>query len=409
MQSLRVSKDAGLYVYLACILHASGKLNPEAQVARRKNRFGTVQLLKSKKFRAFYTHKGVYVKAPRTFVNKSDANDWLLEEELLISKGLWVAPDCRAESYSSPVEFCAFLEHYKNVRRVNGQPIRDTTKALYDKLARNRLSQFAGRNLASITPTEISTWYANQSSEGRITSTSAAYRLIRGMFNQAMDEGADILSNPCNIKGVNKAKTGKLMTTPNLEQVKLIANAIEPEYRLMVLISAYGVLRFGELAGLQAKDFRRTSFEDGTEYYDIRISKQASLRGGQVTISPPKSAAGDRTTPVSPSLTKLIDEHLLSLAGNRTDWAFPSPGSNDCLKYHLLENRFAKALKALGFDGQGITLHSLRKSGATAYANGGANVAEVQSLLGDSSANAALLYIRETGRKSKLAASLPGI
>jgi len=47
-----------------------------------------------------------------------------------------------------------------------------------------------------------------------------------------------------------------------------------------------------------------------------------------------------------------------------------------------------------------ITPHSLRRGGATDYANTGANIDEVKAFLRDASATAALRYVKATNRKA---------
>jgi integrase len=56
----------------------------------------------------------------------------------------------------------------------------------------------------------------------------------------------------------NPCKDVPLPAEPHIEQrfltaaeVELLADAMEPRFRAMVLLAAYGGLRFGELAGLR--------------------------------------------------------------------------------------------------------------------------------------------------------------
>ncbi len=73
------------------------------------------------------------------------------------------------------------------------------------------------------------------------------------------------------------------------DQVAKITAAMDAEYQAMVLLAAYGSLRFGELAGL-----RRHRVD--VLHKTIQVEESAvELADGRVTFGPPKSASGRRT------------------------------------------------------------------------------------------------------------------
>jgi hypothetical protein len=59
-----------------------------------------------------------------------------------------------------------------------------------------------------------------------------------------------IRRNPCRIKKAGQDKAEE-HPTATLEQVFAIAAAIQPRYRLFVLLATFAQLRFGELAALR--------------------------------------------------------------------------------------------------------------------------------------------------------------
>jgi integrase len=74
----------------------------------------------------------------------------------------------------------------------------------------------------------------------------------------------------------------------HVEQVTAIADQVPPRYRALVLVAAFGGLRWGELVGLRRK---RIDLEAGT----VTVAEQLVEVNGAFSIGSPKSAAGRRT------------------------------------------------------------------------------------------------------------------
>ena len=99
----------------------------------------------------------------------------------------------------------------------------------------------------------IRTWRQGLLGGGLGPSTVAkSYRLLRSMFATAVDDGI-VARNPCRIRGaaIEKPAERPVLT---LEEVGRLAEAIEPRYRLLVLLAVFGSLRWGELLGLRKSD-----------------------------------------------------------------------------------------------------------------------------------------------------------
>lgn len=373
------------------------------QAASRRKRFGTVRPLPSGKFQAFYTHKYMKVTAPRTFVFRKDANQWLLNEEMAISNGTWIEPSKRGKVAQRDVSLGDYLERYIVRQRRNGHPIRPSTAHLYRKLLKNQLAPFANVLMSDIDEEAVNDWHHSLSSSGKLTSSANAYKLLRAMMNMALREKV-VLSNPCNIKGAQNASTQRPIFTPSLTEVHQLADRLAGDNRLIVLLATYGVMRFGEVAGLQRRDFRLDSQSGPKPMFDVHIQRQVQYFGGAFHVTPPKSKEGVRTTPLSPALTDEISGKLATLK-RADDFLFSHPSTGHIRNDHF-ERVLRAELKKMGMDGLGWTIHSFRRAGATAYANSGANSAELQSVLGDASVTAALRYVQKTGRAKQLAASL---
>ncbi len=98
-----------------------------------------------------------------------------------------------------------------------------------------------------------------------------------------------------------------LIPPPGLER---LASAIQPRYRAMVLVMAWGTLRIGEASGLRRSD---VDLDAGT----IRIENNAVQVLGRPLEGPPKTKAGRRSMTLPPSvLTTSARIWIVSLAAN---------------------------------------------------------------------------------------------
>ena len=78
-----------------------------------------------------------------------------------------------------------------------------------------------------------------------------AYRLLSRILGTAA-EGGYLLRNPCTVKGAGQERAPE-MRFATVAQVTALADAIGARYRALVLVAAYGGLRWGELVGLKDK------------------------------------------------------------------------------------------------------------------------------------------------------------
>jgi len=367
--------------------------------------FGTSRQLASGKWQAFYTHDYERVTAPHTFRTKTEADSWSAIEHAKVLTGTWISPKHRPTE-TKDFTFQAYAEVYFKEKRTNAsKPIEESTKDLYRKGIKNQLVVFHGRDIRTITRHDVDAWHVAVTANRQLSSAANAYKFLRAMMNFAVKKG-DISVNPCQVKGGQSGRTGRKEYTPTLAEVKLVASKLEPEFELLTLLATYGVLRFGEAAGLQKGDFKKFKADNGEAYYKVHIQRQVKYFSRHFEVAKPKSAAGDRTTALHPSFTKMLEAYLAELP-HKESYLFQHKGS--FLRNDHYERKMKKAVEAAGFGGLGWRVHSLRHAGATAYANQNANLAEVMAVLGDISPVAAIRYINQTGRGVLLSSQLEGI
>ncbi len=139
--------------------------------------------------------------------------------------------------------------------------------------------------LSKLTAPAIRSWYAHLVREAPNSISPKAYRLLHAILATATDDGL-IPTNPCRIRGASSERAPE---RPSLSvgQVSDLARAIEPRWRSLVLLAAYGGLRFGELIGLRRRDIDLL--------HDHR--REPVGRIGQRATSSDRAEVGSRPTP----------------------------------------------------------------------------------------------------------------
>ncbi len=87
------------------------------------------------------------------------------------------------------------------------------------------------------------------------------------------------------------------------EQVERVADSIQPRFRAMVLVAAYGGLRFGELSALRRQ---RIDVLRGR----VQVAETLVQVGAELSFGPPKTRKGRRTVPLPRRVMDELDNHL---------------------------------------------------------------------------------------------------
>jgi integrase len=153
----------------------------------------------------------------------------------------------------------------------------------------------------------------------------------------------------------------------------------------MILVAAYGGLRWGELVGLRV---RHVDLLHGT----VRVAEQITEVNGAFVVGPPKSEAGTRTVTLPAVAVVALADHLDRHPGAGTDGlVFPAADGDGYLRRSNFRRRvWLPATKAAGVPG--LRFHDLRHTAATFAAATGATTRELMERIGHSSPAAALRY-----------------
>lgn len=367
---------------------------------KRKSRkgFGSIEKLKSGRYRAYWRKGSIKVLADETFPNRQLASDWLAAQQVAIAKGL-IDPEL-AEEELSPVKadvptFKEWKETYLARREKEGG-MKPKTIQSYKSCFKAHLEDTFGDKLINlITNQQVKDWY-NGFDGKKLGARKSTYRVFSALMNAAVDEGL-IDASPVHVKGA----VSKKPTTDNhrnivatCDQVSRLAEAMPDEYRIAVLLAFWCSLRFGEITELRRKDVR---FKGEKAVISVTRAVQYAAGFGY-TVGPPKSEAGIRDIAVPPTIVAVLKEHIAKyVAPDKESLLVHSPVS--LVKWYSnksMNGHFAKAKRAVPDLDQRFTFHGLRHSGLTLAGQSGATLAELMHRAGHANAETVMIYQHAT-------------
>ncbi|GGS49407.1 tyrosine-type recombinase/integrase [Streptomyces violaceus] len=355
-------------------------------MAQKRRHFGRVRKLPSGRYQARYLGPdGQLRPAPETFRTKRDADDWLADKQTELRRGDWHDPD------AGKVPFGEYAAAWIKERELT-----TTTRQLYGSLLRHHLEPaFGAVNVAEISPPLVRRWRADKLASGTGPTTVAkAYALLRAIMSTAVADQM-IRRNPCTIKGASTVHTPE-RPTATVQEVYDLADAMQPRYRVLVLMAGFLGLRWGELIGLHRRDI-------DLDHGAVRVRRAvAELFNGQREIKAPKSAAGKRTVSIPAAIIPDIRDHLERYAEHGADGRVFLGSKGATPRRNHFNRLWRKACSDAGI--KGLHFHDLRHTGNTLAASTGASTRELMSRMGHSTARAALIYQHASAERDRLIA-----
>jgi len=355
-----------------------------AGTRQRRRSFGRMRRTSAGRFQVGYVGPdGRLWNAPETFANEADANRWLEIKEAEIRDGRWVSP--AEERVDKEAYFRDWVAGWLETKVKSGE-FRPRTAEEYSKyLDRFILPKFGDKKVKAITASMVREWYYEDLNPDTPSMRSHVDEAFRHMMNGAVAEDMRD-DNACKIIQ-RKTRAHKPVVLSIVELIEL-AEAINPRYKLMILIAGSSTLRFGEVTALRRSDIVFT--EDGRCL--IRVDKGVSRTKEGFHVGDPKTEAGRRTPRLPAMFVGDVRRHLLEYAAPGKDGLlFPAKGDPD---NHLATSTFAKvftvAKKRTGHDR--LTFHDLRHTAAVMAAQTGASLADLMERMGHSSPKAAMIY-----------------
>jgi integrase len=229
----------------------------------------------------------------KSFSRKVDAERFVATVESGKLQGTWTDPT------RGKVTFAAWLETWWTTAADLRPSTRARDEAYFSSLV---LPRFGGTPLAAIRQPDIQAWVSELSARGFKPATVVkAYQLLGRTLTAAVN--ADMIArSPCRAVRLPKVEREEMRFLTPVEVARL-ADAIDPGYRALVLLGAYGGLRIGELAGLrrQRVDLLRGTVDVAEIVVEVR---------GKLFIGPPKTRAGRRTVGLPRAVVEELAAHL---------------------------------------------------------------------------------------------------
>ncbi|KHL18530.1 site-specific recombinase XerD [Mumia flava] len=353
--------------------------------------FGAIRKLPSGRHQASYI--GPDLKrhtAPNTFDTSSDAEGWLSKERKLMvdDEKTWTAPATRSGTRRSGVTLREYaMPALERRRSRGGEKLRPRTIVLYrGLLERVILPTLGDMPMKSITEADVEAWYDTLPRDTR-TQNAHAYALLKSLFHQAIEKDRPPLAttNPCRISGADKTSRVREIRPITPKQLEKIVRAMPERDQALVLLAAWGGLRYGELAELRRGDLDL----DAPAVYVRRAVVRAD---GVDIVGEPKSKNGIRKVALSRTIVPALREHLDDhVAPDDDALLFPHhPGEDKHLPQSVFYQRWIVARDAAGVPD--LRVHDLRHTSAVWAARAGANLRELMDRLGHGTSAVALRY-----------------
>ena len=304
-----------------------------------------------------------------TFTRKRDAEVWLTNVEVELSRGTWIGTE------GQKILFGEYAREY-----LTGDNIGESWRSTCLMLLRVHLTDLVTLPLASITPRTVRAWHtkALKGTGGRV-SIAQSYRLVRAVMNQAIRDEL-IVRNPCNIPGAG-ADAARERRIASPQQIYDLIDAIDERYRAPVLLAAWCALRRHEVVQLAPGD--------------------VDLDAGMVHVRKSKTPAGVRTVAIPPHIIPVLNE---ARQWSDRDSFFTSPRGGRMVA-NTFYHAFVRARSIVGLDH--LTIHDLRHTGNTLAANAGATTKDLMLRSGHASEAAAKRYLHTVeGRDAEIAKAL---
>lgn len=377
--------------------------------------FGAIEKLPSGRYRARYMVDGRWVNAPTTFPSKAEAGIFLDSVRTDMVRGAWKAPRRARMS----------LDAYGQKWIEQRESLKSSTRREYESCWRNHIGPYIGSHrLDEVTPDMVRDWHAQTQARLRVeledkdaarmarekhaakgarkdrrprqltqasvrdgsATASRAYRLLHAVFVTAEEDDL-VAANPCRIRGASARKAAERPVL-SIPEVLALADEVPDRYEALVHLLVWSGLRIGEASALQRRDLDLTPGRAS-----LTVRERVYPLKGVHDIDTPKSLAGIRTIAIPQVLSGQLDRHLEAYTGPETSSLVftTETGGNIRTTYYQMLRR---ALNRIGRPD--VRPHDLRHTGMTLAAEAGASLAELKHRLGQSTTQAAEIYLHAT-------------
>lgn len=302
----------------------------------------------------------------KTFQREAEAKRFKAVLEGDTANGSWVDPKQGQETVLTFTT--AWLETVHDLRPTSKEQVRSC-------LWNHVLPEFGSLPLCAVTHAHVQQWTTRQ--VGHLSGSTirknvfAFRRVLQAAVRQDL-----IRTNPTT--GISLPSASRLeQRFLDRGEVTRLADTIKPRYRAMVLVAAYGGLRFGELCAL-----RRSSVN--VLKNTVAVRETLVDLNGQVSFGPPKTKGSSRLVTLPSSVMREVAEHMDSFTDTEGDALLFTFANGAAIRRSWFRQRvWLPALTKAEL--QGLRFHDLRHTFVALWVSLGRNAKEVSTVAGHSS------------------------
>jgi integrase len=337
---------------------------------RVKNADGTYSRVESKRHGRGLRWRAVIVdergeEQSEAFARKEDARRWLEKQSAALVTGTYVDPRLgKATLASFYREWSGHQVWVPGTRRAMDLAVNSAT--------------FGDVPFSDLRPSHVQAWVKVMQDKALQASTiQPRFVNVRGVVRAAVRDRLLAHDVTATTKLPRRRRAAATMSIPIPAEVGSLLREADSRFVAFIGLCAFGGLRLGEAAALQAGDVDFLKRE-------VRVSRQVQRANGkQVEIRPPKYNS-ERTIYAPDELIEMISEHvrLFRPGDDAARWLFPGEGPHP-LHQNSVGYLWRKAKRAAGVE---YRLHDLRHFYASGLIAAHCDVVTVQRALGHSSA-----------------------
>jgi integrase len=194
--------------------------------------------------------------------------------------------------------------------------LRASSRARDESYWRARIKPtFGDTRLDRISRESIAKWVAELNAEGLAPATVVkAAQILSKCLRAAVDSGR-IARSPAERLDLPRIERHE-MRFLGPEQVAELAEAIDPAYRALVILGAWGGLRLGEMLALRRHRVNLL-------HAQVDVAETVATVRGLLVVNPPKTRAGQRRVPLPRVAVDALELHLAELPA-RAELVFPA-------------------------------------------------------------------------------------
>lgn len=310
----------------------------------------------------------------KSFRRKIDAERWLATKTSDQLRGEWTAPEHGRETIAVWAQrWRASVVHLKpsSLSRV------DAT------LHEHVLPRWGDVPLSAVGNADVRGWLADLLAAGMSASSARkAVHVLRRILAAAVADRrlpynpADDVPLPSDVTGEQRFLTADEVDDL-ADGMSAVLDGAGGRYRALMLVAAFGGLRFGELGALRR---RRVDLLRGR----VEVAGTLSDVGGDLSFVTPKSKRSRRTVPLPRSVATELDKHMASYTGAGADaLVFTTTAGTPVRRTGFRRSWWQPAVEAAGLSL--LKFHELRHTYVSLLIDAGANPKEVSRWAGHSS------------------------